>query len=193
MTEAIHLGVLYGSTRPQRLCDVVADWTLASIKARGGFSVDPIDPATADVAAGVSGTDEAAREALRGRLGRADAFVVVVPEYNHSYPAPIKALIDSAKAEWQAKPVAFVSYSGGMSGGIRAVEHLRLVFTELHAVGIRDAVSFAGVRSAFNETGEPRNGELAATAMTTMLSRLSWWAEALRNARTVRDYSALAA
>ncbi|MGH9095600.1 MAG: NADPH-dependent FMN reductase, partial [Acidimicrobiales bacterium] len=38
-----------------------------------------------------------------------------------------------AHSEWQAKPVAFVSY-GGMAGGLRAVEQLRQVCAELHAV-----------------------------------------------------------
>jgi len=64
-------------------------------------------------------------------IGR--AFVVVTPEYNHGYPAPLKSLIDSVGREWQAKPVAFVSY-GGVSGGLRAVEQLRQVFAKLHMV-----------------------------------------------------------
>ena len=77
----------------------------------------------------------------RERVGRADAFVVITPEYNHSYPAALKQFIDLIKAEWQAKPASFVSY-GGMSGGLRVVEHLRNVFTEMHTVTIRDIVSF---------------------------------------------------
>ena len=60
-------------------------------------------------------------------IDRADAFVVVTPEYNHSYPASLKQAIDVLNAPWRRKPVAFVSY-GGLSGGLRAVEHLRQVF-----------------------------------------------------------------
>jgi NADPH-dependent FMN reductase len=69
------------------------------------------------------------------RIAAAEAFVVVTPEYNHGYPAPLKALIDSSGAEWYAKPIAFVSY-GGISGGLRAVEQLRLVFGEKWTLGL---------------------------------------------------------
>ena len=110
-----------------------------------------------------------------------------LPEYNHSFPAPLKAIIDAAKSEWEAKPVAFVSY-GGISGGLRAVEQLRGVFAELHAVGIRDQVSFAFARSAFDPAGKPRDGEAVGQAFDVMFDRLSWWAEALSSARAERPY-----
>ena len=70
----------------------------------------------------------------------------MTPEYNHSFPAALKNVIDWHGPQWHVKPVGFVSY-GGISGGLRAVEQLRLVFAELHAVGIRDTVSF---HSAWN-------------------------------------------
>ncbi len=107
---------------------------------------------------------------------------------NYRYPAPLKSLIDSVGAEWQAKPVAFVSY-GGVSGGLRAVEQLRLVFAELHTVTIRDAVSFAGAWEQFDEAGWLVQPERARRSMTTLLSRLHWWAVALRNARAALPYA----
>ena len=111
----------------------------------------------------------------------------MTPEYNHGYPAPLKALIDSAGVEWHAKPVAFVSY-GGVSGGLRAVEQLRLVFAELHAVTIRDSVS-PGAWEQFDETGALRNPERAHRGMKTLVARLHWWAVALRQARSMAPYS----
>jgi NAD(P)H-dependent FMN reductase len=121
------------------------------------------------------------------RIAEADAFVVVTPEYNHGYAAPLKSLIDSVVAEWQAKPVAFVSY-GGASGGLRAVEQLRLVFAELHAVTMRDAVSFASAWEQFDGAGALREPDRAEQSMATMLGRLRWWATALRDARKVTPY-----
>ena len=64
---------------------------------------------------------------------------MVTPEYNHSYPASLKAAIDWHFTQWTAKPVAFVSY-GGAAGGRHAVLHLENVLTELHAVTIRDGL-----------------------------------------------------
>jgi hypothetical protein len=48
--------------------------------------------------------------AFTTEIDRADAFVVVTPEYNRTFPASLKQAIDFAYDEWQAKPVAFVSY-----------------------------------------------------------------------------------
>ena len=188
MSHTIDIALIYGSAREGRLCDKVAGWAAARIERAGGFAVDVLDPIDADVARGVDGRDPDARAALRARIGRADAFVVVTPEYNHSYPAPLKALIDAAKQEWEAKPVAFVSY-GGASGGLRAVEHLRNVFAELHAVGIRDGVAFANAWSQFDEAGSLRNPEAAEKVAALMLARLGWWAGSLRRARDARPYA----
>ncbi len=96
----------------------------------------PIDPRALGLPDWSGRRDGEGVAAFRERIDRADAFVVVTPEYNHAYPAVLKFMIDCAYAEWQAKPVAFVSY-GGISGGLRAVEQLRLVFAELHADAAR--------------------------------------------------------
>ena len=119
---------------------------------------------------------------MQDRIAEADAFVVVTPEYNHGYPAPLKALIDSVGAEWRGKPVAFVSY-GGISGGLRAVEQLRLVFAELHTVTMQNSVSFAAAWEQFDGEGILREPARAQRSMATLLAQLYWWAVALRNAR----------
>jgi NAD(P)H-dependent FMN reductase len=178
--QRIRVGVVYGSTRAGRFCDTVARWAAARIGAHEGFAVEVIDPAVLE-------TREDAGS-LRQRMAACDAFVVVTPEYNHGYPAPLKSLIDSVGAEWHAKPVGFVSY-GGISGGLRAVEQLRLVFAELHAVTIRDSVSFAGAWEQFDGTGALLNPERAERSMDVMLKRLEWWAVALSNARVAVPYA----
>ena len=179
MDRQMKVGLVYGSTRAGRFCDTVARWAAQQIGKESGFSVELIDPAVLD-----SGEQLGV---LRKRMERCDAFVIVTPEYNHGYPAPLKALIDSVGAEWHAKPVAFVSY-GGISGGLRAVEQLRLVFAELHAVTIRDSVSFAGAWEQFDGAGSLLSPERAERSMGAMLARLQWWAVALSNARAAMPY-----
>ncbi len=184
MDRKINLALVYGSVRKDRFCDVVARWAAERISDHGAFLLDLIDPAEHADAATV--TD------LKRRIGRADAIVIVTPEYNHGYTGALKQLIDSVNAEWQAKPVAFISY-GGISGGLRAVEQLRLVFAELHAVGIRDCVSFANAWEQFDATGQLLAPAAAGVAMSTMLARLRWWAVALRDAREASAYRSAAA
>ncbi len=188
MDDAIKVALIYGSARKGRFCDKVARWAAAEIANDGRFSVEVIDPAIDLPQSGREPEDRPGSPSLGQRLAKADAFVVVTPEYNHGYPAPLKSLIDSVGAEWQAKPVAFVSY-GGISGGLRAVEQLRLVFAELHTVTIRDAVSFAGAWEQFDEAGQLLQPDRARRSMTTLMARLHWWAVALRNARGAFPYA----
>jgi NAD(P)H-dependent FMN reductase len=179
MDNKVRVALIYGSTRSGRFCDKVARWAAEQLAASGRFLLEVIDPAVPDNHDSVP---------LRQRIAEADAFVVVTPEYNRGYPAPLKSLIDSVGAEWHAKPVAFVSY-GGISGALRAVEQLRQVFTELHTVTIRDAVSFAGAWEQFDDAGSLLEPERARRSMETVLARLHWWALALRNARAAIPYT----
>jgi NAD(P)H-dependent FMN reductase len=179
VSERIRVGVIYGSARPGRFCETVVRWVAERVGQSGRFEIELIDPATPP--------DGVSSASVKERLAQAEAFVVVTPEYNHGYTAALKSLIDSYGVEWHAKPVAFVSY-GGVSGGLRAVEQLRLVFAELHAVTIRDSVSFAGAWEQFDGEGKLRNPERALRTMDTVLKRLHWWAVALRNAQAAEPY-----
>lgn len=188
MEDKINVALIYGSARKGRFCDTVARWTAEQIARHSDFALEVIDPAIDAADGGPEDGSMDGAPSLWQRVAEADAFIVVTPEYNHGYPAPLKSLIDSVGAEWHAKPVAFVSY-GGVSGGLRAVEQLRLVFAELHTVTIRDAVSFAGAWEQFDEAGRLLHPERHQRTMTAMLARLRWWATALRNARNTDPYA----
>ncbi|MFJ7065550.1 NADPH-dependent FMN reductase [Streptomyces sp. NPDC101115] len=186
--------VLVGSVRDGSTAPAVTDWFTGIAERHGGLELDVIDLAEVDLPLAMPGwggrPSDRATAALAGvtpRLAAADAFVVVTPEYNHSFPAALKNVIDWHRAEWQAKPVGFVSY-GGIGGGLRAVEQLRLVFAELHATTVRDSVSLHGPWSALGEDGEPRDATVAEGAAKGMLGQLVWWGRALRTARAALPY-----
>lgn len=188
----VRLAVIVGSTREGRFAPVVAAWFAEVAKARADLTVDVVDPAETPLPyampgfAGPSPDDAALLGAVSPRLAAADAFVVVTPEYNHSFPGALKHLIDLHFDEWQAKPVGFVAY-GGLAGGLRAVEQLRQVFAELHAVTVRDTVSFHGAAGAF-DGDTPKEPHGCTAAAGTMLDQLVWWAQALREAKAARPY-----
>ncbi|GLW64711.1 FMN reductase [Actinomadura rubrobrunea] len=190
----LRVAIIIGSTRAGRFGTRVAKWFAEQARKRPDMAVEVVDPALRPLPvvldAPASGPAEAdALEQTRRTLDAADAFVIVTPEYNHSFPAALKNLIDLHSTEWQAKPVAFVSY-GGLSGGLRAVEHLRQVFAELHAVTIRDTVSFHNPWEEFDAGGHHTNPTACNAAAKVLLDRLAWWAHALRDAKAKRPYAA---
>ncbi|MDP0927597.1 NAD(P)H-dependent oxidoreductase [Paracoccus onubensis] len=188
MAQGNRIVVVLGSIREGRMNDRVAAWVSGQLRMHG-FLPDLLDPADPEILPVQTG-DKPAIEYLRQRMGNADGFVIVTPEYNHSAPGPLKTLIDSVKDGWIARPVGLISY-GGISGGLRAIEALRPVLSELHAVTLRDTVSFAAPWNRFDETGritEPADAKAAETAMTVFSRRLHWWANALNDARTARPF-----
>ncbi|WP_435882446.1 NADPH-dependent FMN reductase [Streptomyces umbrinus] len=189
--EPLRIAVIVGSNREGRFGPVVAEWLLGRIRDRADLAVDVVDTADVHLPTALSYSPSAEVAAELGkvtpRLAAADAFVVLTPEYNHSFPASLKTLIDWHFHEWRAKPVAFVSY-GGLSGGLRAVEQLRQVFAELHAVTVRDTVSFHNAGASFDDQGRHKDPSAPDTAAKVMLDQLAWWGLALREAKSVRPY-----
>ncbi|MFF6782502.1 NAD(P)H-dependent oxidoreductase [Streptomyces sp. NPDC012510] len=195
MTEnPIKLAVVIGSVRGGRFGPTVAHWFVEQAKKHGDFTVDLVDlldfPLPVRMPAFGEEPDaetKALTDRLSARLHEADAFAVVTPEYNHTFPSSLKNAIDWFFDEWSTKPVGLISY-GGMGGGLRAAEHLRQVFAEVHATTVRDMLSFHNAWTAFEEDGRPVSPEGSEKAAANLLNQISWWAEALREARAKRPY-----
>jgi NAD(P)H-dependent FMN reductase len=178
----LDLAVIVGSTREGRFGDTVARWFAGQARQRADMRVDLVDLVDVDLPPVLSHRPTPAVQAYADRIERADAIVVVTPEYNHSFPASLKQAIDVLRTPWERKPVGLVSY-GGLSGGLRAAEQLRLVFAELHAMTVRDSVSFHNAWSLFDGSGDLRDPGNSTAAAKTLLDELAWWAVALRTAR----------
>ncbi|MFG2298985.1 NADPH-dependent FMN reductase [Streptomyces sp. NPDC048603] len=189
--SALRLAIIIGSTRRGRFGPTVARWFTGQARRRRELDVDLIDLADAELPDRLGDECEELPGpvvALAPRLAAADAFVVVTPEYNRSFPAPLKTAIDWYLDEWKAKPVAFLSY-GGQSGGLHAAEQLRSAFTEVHAVAIRDGISIPNYWDEFDADGRwPRSGTRFSASVKTTLDQLTWWARVLHDARKTRPY-----
>lgn len=185
----VRIAVVIGSTRPGRTGPAVARWFMAEAERHTGVRAELVDLAEAELPAALAfgGAPPAGLRRLGAQLRAADGFVVVTPEYNHSFPASLKQAIDLTGAEWEAKPVAFVSY-GGRSGGLRAVEQLRQVYPELNATTIRENITLPVVWEQIDAEGALRRDAGLSAAARTLLDQLAWWAEALRAARAVRTF-----
>ncbi|MFG3024104.1 NADPH-dependent FMN reductase [Streptomyces sp. NPDC048254] len=175
------LQIIIGSTRPGRRGPAVADWFHALAQKHPGFETELVDLAEV----GLPLLDEP-RPPQRGRyehdhtrrwseiVSAADAYVFVVPEYNHSFNAATKNALDYLVGEWAGKPVGFVGY-GGVAAGARAVQALLPVVTALGMVPVAGSVHIPFVRLSFTADGgfEPAPGldESATGVLDELLRR----------------------
>jgi NAD(P)H-dependent FMN reductase len=175
------LHVLIASTRPGRVGPAIAHWVRQRAGDHGHFDVELID--LADVALPLLDEPHHPRlgnyvhETTRrwsDTVSRADAFVFVMPEYNHSFNAALKNALDHLFSEWRDKPVAFVSY-GGISGGLRAVAALKPVVSALRMVPVLEGVAlpFAQALISDDTFAADSNHDLGAQVMLDELARLA--------------------
>ncbi|MBO9520588.1 MAG: NAD(P)H-dependent oxidoreductase [Nocardioidaceae bacterium] len=172
--HALRIALIVASVRQPRVADSLLAWLTEALAAVPWLDLEVIDLATVDLGAESS--------PIAGRLAAADAFLLLTPEYNHSFPGPLKIAIDRHLAEWAYKPVAFVGYGAG-AGGARAVEQLRVVFPELRATTTREAVLLTAPWERLDECGRFLPDEGIEAALAGTMTELRWWAEALRARR----------
>jgi len=189
MESDLKIGVILASTRDGRRGEGLAQWIHAQLAERtaGAEIVDlrqwrlpNYDHAVMPPVAEKSYTDATARTWVE-KIAALDGYVIVTPEYNHGYPGGLKNAIDHAFTVWANKPVGFVSY-GGMAGGARAVEQLRLVSIELRMVPIRDEVNIKLSAGALDERGRPTE-EIYQKRGAALIDTLLWWARVAKEGR----------
>jgi NAD(P)H-dependent FMN reductase len=188
MTDSLNLALIWGSGRPHGQGVHVKDWVLKHIA--GPWLVTEFSVAEEALAPSLKvPADRAQRvSAISAALHQSDAFLFVVPEFNHGLPGGVKVFIDHFYSEWKGKTAGMVTY-GGQSGGMRAAESIRLIAPELHLNVVRDAVIFPKAREVFSQEAAPHPLlEENIGALHAVLANLEWWARALRDARSARPY-----
>jgi NAD(P)H-dependent FMN reductase len=173
------LQVIIGSTRPGRAGPAVADWIVGRAIQQGGFEVEVTDLAALDLPIFNEPDHPRLRryvhqhtKAWSAIVDRSDAFVFVIPEYNHSFNAATKNALDYLSQEWRDKPAGIVSY-GGASGGVHAAQMLAQVLGALRMVTVADSVNIPSVRERLDDAGRlqpDQELERAAAALLTGLA-----------------------
>jgi NAD(P)H-dependent FMN reductase len=180
----LKIAIILGSTRPNRVGATVAEWVNEIAGKRTGAEFELVDVAKL----GLPLLDEEFPPALgqyanqhtrdwAAKVASFDAFVFVTPEYNHSVPGGLKNALDFVYAEWADKVAGFVSY--GVTGGIRAVEHLRLILAELQVATVRTQLTLNSYTDfenfyVFKPTGQHEE------SLNMVLDQVMCWGTALR-------------
>lgn len=189
-SDRIRIAVILGSTRPNRVGEGVARWAHETASRRGDAQYDFIDVGEL----GLPFLDEP-QPPSRGQYSKQhtkdwsakvasyDGFVFVTPEYNHGIPAALKNAIDFLYAEWNDKAAGFVSYGG--TGGVRAVESLRLVMGEIMVADVRSQVPLT-LANDFENYTVFKPTEKHEKWLNTMLDQLVAWSGALKGVRQAK-------
>ena len=180
------IAIIIGSTRPGRNGEAVARWVYENATKRAGVEYELVDlkdwelphldeamPAAMGQYAGEH------TKAWAAKIAEFDGFVFVTPEYNHSTSGALKNAIDYVGAEWYNKAAGFVSY--GVFGGARAVEHLRLVLSQLQVATVSAHVGLSLAHDFENWQLKPTDQQTA--ALTPLFDQVESWSAALETVR----------
>lgn len=112
------------------------------------------------------------------KIIKADAVILVSPEYNSGYPASVKNAIDVLVKEWFHKPVGLVGVSNGNFGGVNAITQLQTVLMKIKATPISSMFPVPNVQDAFDDEGNAIDKEKMDKRAASFLKELLWVTEA---------------
>lgn len=176
----LFIPIILGTTRPQRESEKPARYLLSLIEREYSSEIETVlvDPVELDFK--LDGKDLENKDPRYSELTkRADGFLIVTPEYNHSIPGSLKRLLDAEYENYNKKAVAIVGVSDGPWGGVRAIEALLHVTKALGLVNIKPDLQFARVKELFDEKNELLNSAIEPRA-TKLIEELLWMTKVLK-------------
>jgi NAD(P)H-dependent FMN reductase len=186
----LRVAIIVGSTRPGRKGEAVARWVYEIAGSRADAEFELVDikdydlPLLDEPMSAIFGqySNDHTR-AWSAKIASFDAFVFVTPEYNHATSGALKNAIDYLYREWNNKAAGFVGYGG--AGGVRAVEHLRLVMGELMVADVRAQVALS-LYTDFENFSVFKPAPDHEKSVHAVLDQVIAWGGALRSLREAR-------
>ncbi|MFL6285626.1 MAG: NADPH-dependent FMN reductase [Pyrinomonadaceae bacterium] len=181
MERPLYIPLILGTPRKGRASENVARFVSGELRKREGVETELVDVRELRLATDDEGEDIKDAE-FSSKMRRADALVIVVPEYNHGYPGLLKHALDSNLKEYIHKAVGLCGVSAGGFGGTRVIENLLPVLRELGLVTIFWDGNFSGAQKLFDDAGNILDGAYVHRT-DKFLKELIWMARTLRHGR----------
>jgi NAD(P)H-dependent FMN reductase len=177
----LFIPVILGTSRQGRMSENVARFMLEEVARREGVETELIDVRELPLTTADAGEDIKDPK-FSSLMMRADALVIVSPEYNHGYPGLLKHALDTNLKEYIHKAVGICGVSAGPFGGSRVIQNLLPVMRELGLVTIFWDVNFSSVQNVFDSSGKLLDQAYIKRA-DKFLKELIWMAKVLRHGR----------
>lgn len=177
----LFIPVVLGTPRRGRYSAYVARFVHEELAKREGVETELIDICSLGIPVDGAGED-LKNPSFSRTVERADALLLVVPEYNHGYPGLLKHVLDTNLKEYVHKAVGVCGVSAGGFGGSRVIQNLIPVLRELGLVTIFWDGNFSSVQSLFDEEGNLRDQSYVRRT-DKFLKELIWMAKVLRHGR----------
>jgi NAD(P)H-dependent FMN reductase len=184
MQNKVIIAVICGTKREGRLSIHAAKWVAEQGRSRGDAEIIFVDPK--DFNLPPDGAPEDGEDPKYAEItAKADAFFIVTPEYNNSFPSSLKRLLDSEYKNYMHKAVMLAGVSDGQWGGVRVCIALQPVCHALGLINVPKKLYFPKVQELFDEKGnlKPEEAEAYTKTTKTAYDELIWMARALKAAR----------
>jgi len=149
-----YIPVLLGTARKGNATQHVASYVFERLSAREDVTTELLKVGDlTDGATTPPWEDESMKTRWQHVVEKAQGFVFVMPEYNHSFPGEFKLVLDQELDAYLGKPVLTIATSTGRFAGARLLDHLLAVYSEVGLVNVPYPLGVSGVR-AFGELPE---------------------------------------
>jgi NAD(P)H-dependent FMN reductase len=180
-SRPLFIPVILGTPRQGRLSEHVARLVVSEVAKFPGIETELIDIAKIPIRVNGAGEDIKDPQ-FSAQCNRADAFIIVAPEYNHGYPGLLKHVLDTNLKEYVHKAVGIVGVSSGPFGGTRVVQNLLPVMRELGLVTIFWDGNFSQVHKVFDASGNLID-QAYPRRLEKFINELIWMGTVLRYGR----------
>jgi NAD(P)H-dependent FMN reductase len=169
-----HILIFSGTARKNNFTQYVSAFVAEQLQSKYGLGVEIVSPLSIGLTIESEGLKTAYPE-LSDKVEKADGYVLVSPEYNHSFPGSLKMMLDANEPSLLAKkPVGIVGVSSGNFAGVRMIESIIPIVKNFGMITLKNDFLVSNVQDEITD-GTFKDAEKWQKRFSTMADELVWY------------------